>query len=309
MAQKDIRLKSFTFSNPTLNVYEVSIIKLLKRVLDNSSTAENRRVKRNHENSEEEVMNFFEWRGDELFAMVMTIGPANETGSIPDDYFQKDKFSLEDVQNGEADGVILKDYFYVYVKGKYLATARYKYSSPKRIQTYLNEIVSAERKDTLFELNPTVRADSGLTLQDVELIEFGDPQGRTQSVVAELENSPWGAIRQSILNRFYSYIPDIKDAYEDNLVSLRLSCRVRLEQVEKKPLSSVLAKQLSLYENLSDVTIVTRQGKRKSGEDLHFQKVVPVETTEKGRLDEKQLQQEMQKFLLEVEQQWGDSNV
>ena len=119
-----IKLRAFRIENPTLTEPHSGILALLQQVLTDSSTAQQRRMKLNEDDSDEDLLSYFAWQQNSsyLFGMMLRIIPAANGGVINSELFAQQTITIAEVNAGNPDQSQYKDHYYFAINNNYLVT-------------------------------------------------------------------------------------------------------------------------------------------------------------------------------------------
>lgn len=106
-----IKLRAFRIENPTLTEPHSGILALLQQVLTDNSTAQQRRMKLNEDDSDEDLLSYFAWQQNNsyLFGMMLRIIPAANGGVINSELFAQQTITIAEVNAGNPDQSQYKD--------------------------------------------------------------------------------------------------------------------------------------------------------------------------------------------------------
>jgi len=310
MKNKTIKLRAFNIVNvnQSLTMPDFAVLSLLEKALKQKIKVQDRRMKLNEQDNDEDVLSFFAWQQPSyLFGMMLRIIPAENGGVIPDALFDREILKINDLKIGNVGERQYKDHYYFALNNNFLVTNLPGTYSIDRFQTYINWLLSDVRGDNYFEANPLTTIPEGVKVSDISSIEFGgvkvstnmspSNEGRTFTKITE--------IARECLKSLMSDTALLENIQEEDLVSAKLLLKIKakpesMAEDDYKKIMSAMTRQIT---NDSGISIVTKDKKRYDGRAIKVVKEVNVEMTKGGRIVEEQLKQKMESFLRELNAQ------
>lgn len=303
------KLRAFKIENTSITTGSAGVLEMLNTKLKQVPTAQDRRMKLNKQDSDEDLLAFFEWTsgGGVFFGMMMRIIPAEQGGVLSEDFFQKEFIQISDLTEGEENASQYKDHYYFALTDSYLVTDLSGTTTIERLQTYLNWLLEDVRKETLISLTPVMTLPPSVQAKDIKSVEFGGVE--TSSVIAPNEsnaqfslNADLEKITGAVWNCLFGDSTTWDKIKEDQLVSAKLVVKIKskpksMAKDEYQRVMGAIAKNVA---GDSGFAIHTKNGTY-SGDEIKLTKVVEVETTSKNRVSEVQLKQKMERFLQEIQ--------
>lgn len=287
-----IKLRAFRIENPTLTEPNSGIISLLKRVLTDSSTAQQRRMKLNEDDVDEDLLSYFAWQQNDsyLFGMMLRIIPA-ANGVINSDLFEHHTITIAEVNAGNPEQSQYKEHYYFTVSNDYLITNLSGSYSVDRLQTYINWLLNPVRDSKLFEFTPLTKVPDGIKLSEIKGIEFsgGGHKSTLNAGIVETENSTATKMQEltaSLLDRLFSDTTGISDIERDQIITAKLLLTVKRKPQEMavddyQRVMGAVTRQIT---NDSGIAIITKNGNKYNGESVKVVRDIIVEKTTGNRL-------------------------
>lgn len=303
---KQVKLRAFSILQNKLSK-TISVSGLLKKTLLNSKSSNERRMRLSEDDpkKEEDLISHFNVEKDNfIFATMLRIAPGNNVQHIDESLFQKANFSISDLLNAKLNtSAIYRDHYYIGVSNNFIVTNLSSRTTITRLQTYLNWLLKE-----LVDLSPVIEFKEDYDLASIKSFVIQDPQQHNKRNIedSQTENSPFlSRLKELASDQIKSLFKDAKDLQDIDLsqiVSAKLLIQLKAptkktpEEV-KKAFSAVL-KPVS---DLDNISFKTRNGTSVTGSQLEKAKLVEVDTTESGKLNEQTLLQQMENFIKELE--------
>lgn len=306
-----MKLRAFRIENPTLTQENSGILALLQKVLTVSSTAQDRRMRLNEEDADEDLLSNFVWQQNNnyLFGMMMRIIPASNGGVLDDNLFSQTKITISEVIAGNNNQSQYKDHYYFAINNNHIVTNLSGAYSIDRFQTYINWLLERERGSKLFEFTPVTKLPEEIKLSEIKGIEFSN--GNTSSFstgIATTENNTISTLRElssQLWHQIFSDTVEYSEIERDQIVSAKLLLTVRkkprdMTQEEYQKVMGAVTRQIT---NDSGISVITKNGNKYTGEAVKVIRDVSVEKTSSNRIVEEHLKQQMESFLSELNTQ------
>lgn len=310
-----IKLRAFRIENPTLTEPHSGILALLQQVLTDSSTAQQRRMKLNEDDSDEDLLSYFAWQQNSsyLFGMMLRIIPAANGGVINSELFAQQTITIAEVNAGNPDQSQYKDHYYFAINNNYLVTNLSGAYSVDRLQTYINWLLNSVRGSRLFEFTPVTKLPEGIKLSEIKGIEFtGGGQSSTLTTgIANVENGTATKMQEltnSLLDRIFSDTTGITEIERDQIIAAKLLLTVKRkpQEMAHEDYQRVMGAVTRQITNDSGIAIIAKNGNKYTGEAVKVVRDIIVEKTTGNRLVEEQLKQKMESFLNDLNEQNND---
>lgn len=301
-----IKLRAFRIENPTLTEPHSGIITLLQQVLTNNSTAQQRRMKLNEDDADEDLLSYFAWQQNNtyLFGMMLRIIPAANGGVIDSGLFAQHTITIAEVNAGNPNQSQYKDHFYFAINNNYLVTNLSGSYSIDRLQTYINWLLNSIRGSRLFEFTPVTKIPEGIKLSEIKGIEFtgGGQVSTLNAGVVQTENSTATKMQElttSLLDRLFSDTTGINEIERDQIIAAKLLLTVKRkpQDMANEDYQRVMGAVTRQITNDSGIAIIAKNGNKYTGESVKVVRDIIVEKTTGNRLVEEQLKQKMESFL------------
>lgn len=307
---KPIRLRAFRFENNLVTETNNKILSILSQKLSNT-TAQERRMLLNSEekDKEEDLISYYEHRnGLAIMGIVLRIAPSNESHTIPDNLFDKNKIGMTELESIENQAeYIQKDHYYFYLNDKYVITTLRSNITIVRFQAYLNWLLKEERQNKMYEISPIITIPPTTPLNELKSISFTDTSIHSQSKA----DRPIGtgtiktAIRKTALEGLKDLFVDAK-SFEEIKNSQILAAEILIKFIKpkgmkKEEFSKFMAATLKPVSECDNIILKTRNKGILKGRDIQKSKSVEIELTDSGNLNEQDLWQNMEKFINELD--------
>lgn len=308
--KKNVKLRAFKIYSSITDVTgtEAGIIKLLKKKLSDSSTAQERRRLRNKDDNDEDLLSSFEWQSDDsyLFGMMLSIIPGESGGQIDEELFSLNKIKLSDIDAGKEGTFQPKEMFYFALNNDYIVTNLSGNHSPSEFQTYMNWLLESLRGKQLFDFNPVMIRPKNIRASDIKSVTFGDALNTS---VEKGAHNELATTRRNLTRNFWSMLFDSTGEFDDIILeqlveaTLFLKIKPKPKDLQEEVYQTVMSAIVKPLANDQAITIKTKDGNTFNGGEITKKKEIKIETTSTGRLDEGQLKQEMERFLNELNEE------
>lgn len=307
-----IKLRAFKIENANLTDANSGILSMLQNVLTASSTAQQRRMKLNEEDADEDLLSNFVWQQnrDYLFGMMLRIIPADNGGVIDSHLFAQPTITIAEVNSGNPDQSQYKDHYYFALNNNHLVTNLSGSYNIDRLQTYINWLLGPVRGTRLFEFNPVTKLPDGIRLSEIRGIEFSNGSG-SQTVTAGItatENNPaikMQELTSSLLDWIFSDTSDFSEIERDQIITAKLLLTVKSKPKEmaREDYQRVMGAVTRQITNDSGIAVLAKNGNKYTGEAVKVIRDVLIERTTGNRIVEEQLKQKMELLLSELNEQ------
>lgn len=306
----NIKLRAFRIENPSLTSPNSGLLPMLKKVLENGTTAQSRRLKLNEQDDDEDLLASYKFVGDGyLFGMMLRIIPNTNGAIINDVMFSNKIITISDLESGDNEHHQYKNHFYIAVNNTHVVTNLSGNHNIICFQTYLNWLLEDIRKQQYFDLTPVVKIPEGVKLSDISSVEFSSAEGRgvpipTQpngdNIVSQIKE-----VTNEMLKQLLSSTDNLSELQKEQLVSAKLLLKFKkkpkeMQDEEYQKIMGAMTKQLTDDQGF---IVKGKNGQKLTGKEIKVVKEVKVEKTDKGNISEPHLQQEMEKFLTSLIEQ------
>lgn len=308
---REVKLRAFEITNIDLNNAYSDLSKKLFDKLTILGTVDQRRMRLNEDDpaNEEDLISNFQQNQSSIFCTMLRIEVGNNIQHITSDLFKKKSFTINDINKIQVNGeAIYKSCYYFSVSDNYLVTNLPGNITIKRLETYLNWLL-----EKYYQLTPIVDSKEINSLGEIKDIVIQDEQidkqypNYNQYSADEKEKNFFSSLNltKQVLPKLKSLFSDTKnlpDIEFEQIVSVKLLVQFRKpKKDDPKELKKLYGAILKPVSNLENFTFNTRNGKKfKKGQNILLTKTVKIEKTNTGFLNEIQLAQEMDKFILEL---------
>ncbi len=303
-----MNLRAFSVNNPELDKLESDLVHKLRKALQNSKSANDRRMVLNIEdpNQEEDLLSYFS-EPDEIdvpqFCTMLRLSPGKDVQHINDTLFNKSRFTISDLNNTELDtAAIYQSHYYFSASGNFITTNLPGNITVQRLQTYVNWHTGG-----LYEIFPIVEKSKISQLADIRNITVSDPVSEAKRPVKGVENTKktvfnLAAIALDAVKNMLTDTTELDDLELSQMISAKLVIEfAKPKKADDETLQKAYAALLKPVADLEHFSIKTRDNKTVAkGKDILRMKTVKIDSTEGGKPNENTIRQEMARFLLEL---------
>lgn len=308
------KTKSFilrAFSVTSSNTLTASnALELLNKSLPDASIAENRVMPlSNEENSDKDFLADFEKKKNLIFGLMMRIATAKDVPEIDPDLFKQPKITVSDLKTNDKSSSLCKDSYYFALANDFLVTTLNPRTTIKRFQTYINWLLEEQRDGQFFSFSPVVDLDKK-TLSSVNKIIYSDPETPGNSACQkEMSGLKIYDITIAILKRICGADANLQDLIDKDIVKAELLVKFKKpKKISEEEYAKALSATLKPVSDLENVKITTKDGAQIKGDQLFKIKRVEIELqSDNDQINQQQLGQEIEKFILELRSSNGDS--
>lgn len=311
---KDIILRAFRISIGDTEVSNaVNIFDDLKVKLGGSESSSNRCMILNptDPNNEKDLISDYHEViiPKSFFCTMLRIVPGEDAQHIPDELLEQKKFSMDEVEElQESHNLpnLCKESFYFSTCGHYLVTNLRGNKTIKDLQTYLSWLLGND----LLILTPMVNIPDDIPMQDISNITFSDGyiDSSFEGEVVKTQSSQTRSFNlknmaASIIDDLFGDTQDLSDIDLERIIEANLIVKwSKPKDMSKEEYEKVMGAMIKPVADLEGMTIKPKKGRLIRGEEIPKTKVVKVAHTSSGKIVEMGLQQEMSKFLNELNQ-------
>ncbi|MCM7400654.1 hypothetical protein M8R60_02900 [Enterobacter hormaechei] len=316
---KLVTLRAFEIKNSSLSKSSSDAKVTLVKKLIEIKQAKDRCMLLNPDdkNQERDVISYFKesLQSGSIFCTMLRITSDKDVQHITDTLFEKEVFSLDDIETSRIDAsAICKSHYYFSMNDNFLVTNLPLNKTIIRLQTYLSWFLNND----LLEFTPLISAKDQTRLSDLKAIIVKDPEPISAPTSTALTASPGNStsvtstesqksIKLSqkvfdILKRSMSDTAQLDELALSQMISAELLIKFKKpRKMSEEEYKKALGAYLKPVSDLDNVSFKRKDNKTEvKGKDLLLTKAVSVETTQTGKLVEQQLLQEMSKFLVEL---------
>ncbi|ETK13325.1 hypothetical protein T235_02985 [Tannerella sp. oral taxon BU063 isolate Cell 8/11] len=254
----------------------------------------------NQSENEEDVMPFFKWNSEKsfVFGLVMRVLKNDITQGIPSEFYNRDSFSISDIDGTEGIDTC-KSFYYIALNKDFLITNLRGNLPVNRVEAYLNFLVKEQRR-VIYSFTPVMTIPEGFPLYKIKKISIGDgislrtSTGGIGSTIKELS--------KDVLSHLLGENPDLTELMKNDIIQASLIIKFRKKPAEmtKEEYERLLGQIAHPLSDDREFYIETKQGRKITGEEIRREKQVVVDTTETGRYNEINLMHEMERFITEL---------
>lgn len=310
---RDIKLRAFEIANPSAKKANSDLLEKLHSKLESSLSVNDRRMSLNHtndSNNEQDIITYFDKKcqpQNPLFCTLIRVALGNNVQHISSNLFSKETFTVQDLEETIlSSDAVYKRHFHFIVSKNHLVTTMPGNITIKGLQTYLNWYL-----DELYEVNPKIQESKLSSLSEIDSIEVRDPITKDESTDVSQSTSSSSReftktlknLSRSFLEKFMKDAPDLKQEELDQMISARLVLQFRKpRENDPEALKRAYSALLKPVSDVDHYKIKRRHGSPIcSGQDILEIKTVSVELLDSDVLNEQELEQEMKKYILELE--------
>ena len=307
-----VKLRAFEIVNQDLKKEVSDIGDKLKDRLKNSKEVNDRRMRLNAEDpqKEEDLIPDFSINNnkrDPVFCTMLRVALGNNVQHVSHSLFKRKNFTISELNSSEVDAeAIYKNHYYFSLNNNFLVTNLPGNTTITRLQTYINWLL-----ESLYEITPIVSEEVLPELSNIKDIVVKDTiinptvedksSDANQSIIKR--SLALGKVAVEMMKEVLSDAANLSDIELEQMVSAKLVIELKKprksDSVAIKKAYSALLKPVA---DLDNYEFVTRNNKKiVKGKKLLRIKEVNIETTGSGMLNEAQLSQEMNKLILELE--------
>lgn len=300
---KPQRLRAFRIENNEITQSNSGLLNNLANKL-NGSKAENRRMQLNAEDikREEDLISDFNVNEQNFVSgVILRITHAEDVPNIPDEFLQHEKISINELDTIEAGtSIIYKEHYYFLLDNSLVITNLQGNITIARFQTYINWLLEKERKTILYEFTPMIVPQEEMPLSDIDKIIVRDT-----SVGKNNEQSSTGHKKFKLdldyISSLFSDVVSLDEMVENNIISAELLISFKKpRKMSNDDYQRMLGAYMKPISDTDNITFNTKKHGKIKGSEINRTKLVDIELTETGKINEPQLYQAMEKFLNEL---------
>jgi len=308
MKTRSFNLRAFRIANDNISKSSNGIKNMLSKKLK-GSVSQDRRMLINENDNEEDLLSDFDSNHNCFHGVIFRICPSDAVQNIPNDFFQKEKISITELDDISPEKTnVCKDHYYFSVNDKFLVTNLQKNITISRLQVYINWLLREERAERLFEFAPILIKPENVKLSELKNITFKDTSIHKE-IVSQNNSGGIGKksfdIAKSLLSKLLNDPQDInmfEKIEENQIISAELLIKFsKPRNMSKEDYDKIAGAFVKPISDTDDVIFTTKEGNKITAAALQKTKPIEIELTEQKKINEKQLQQEMEKFLKELQ--------
>ena len=298
---KSVKIRAFrvdvgNFANKQSDLYSLINNRLT------SSIANDRRLllNENDPDKEEDLICDYNTSSNTVFGSLFRIRNTENIPEIPDSVFEHNTIHINDLQPLTLNSsVYYKNHYYFLISNNYLLVTLKGPTTIKHFQTYINWLIEAISDKVLYEFTPIVKDIPEIQLEDLKSLKIQDPARKETDEFNLTETKRIG------MDYVMSLLKDVVSLDEvklSEIISAELILKFRKPQsMTKEDYQNYFGAALKPVADLENITFYPKKGKPISGAEMEEIKEVIIETTDTGRISEQELKQEMEKYLLELQ--------
>ena len=306
---KNIKLRAFTIENNNPANKVSPLLKLLGEKLALSENVNERRIPVNKDDPEEDcISDYDDARKDFFLAWTMIrIAVADSTRQIKENDLQKKKvpFAILDAA-GDNKSYICKSHYYYAINSSFMVTNMPTNRTIASCQTYINEYLKNERGKELFEFTPVISDTPETKVRDIKCIRFKNAKINPENDNAVPKKDDYEKrfidIAKDKLFGLFDVVPNFDEILDEGLVSVELVVKFAKGKKDAEEYNRLLGATMKPIADVDNVEVEKKNGEKITGENILRTKNVDIELTENNNINEKQLFQEMERFLNELMQ-------
>jgi len=265
-------------------------------------------MKLNNEDNEEDVIVYYDIGPHCFHGVMLRMCPPDAVKSVPNDYLQKEKFLVTELDNVTSEkNNIRKSHYYFSLNDKFLVTTLPKNITISGFQTYINWILRDEIGDMAFQFTPML-VELEEELEDTKLYDLKSITIKDASLQKETSSKN----KNSIGKKYFSVSPHLLDSIVDDPIMLEkmkenkiISAELLIKfskpkKMSKEDYEKTMGAFLKPISDPEDFVFKTRKGNEISAEKLYKIKSVDIDLLGSGKISEKHLQHQMEIFLREL---------
>lgn len=305
---KKLTLRAFKIQNSSFTEPNSGIVRLLQKVLTDSSRASDRRMPLNADDPDRDLLANYIWPANNsyLFGMMLRVIPADNGGIIEEELFNQHTITMAQVSAGSPDQSQYKGHFYFALNNEYLVTSLPGNINIDRLQTYINWLLESVRDSSLFQFIELTKLPEGVQLSQIKDIQFVGGGVTTTAKTTDEPSTSWtvklGNITEDILKSVISDSTSLDMIKANQLIEARLLLKVKgkPKEMAQEEFQKVMGALATNINNDNGLVLRTKDGNNYTGDMIKVKKTVSVECIEANRIVEEQLKQEMERFLNEI---------
>ncbi|MGJ7025053.1 hypothetical protein [Petrimonas sulfuriphila] len=309
---KQIKLRAFSISNYAIDKKDSGLMELLASTLS-GSIAKDRKMRLNPDdpqNEEDLISDYSAKEGVCINGAVLRISSSGDIPNIPDDYLDKEKITIMDLDSIQMQSsIIYKMHYYFALNSTHIVTNLQGNIPIKRFETYINWFLENIRGELMFEFIPCTTPTPQTRLSEIANMAFknntvGDEfESQSQEGFVKSKVSKAGADILKLLIGDTEKFQVLKDA---QIISAELLIKFsKPSKMKKEDYEKLMGMYLKPIAETDDVVFTTKKGTKVKGSDILRTKVVDIELTDSKKISEPQLFQEMERFLKELKNENG----
>lgn len=297
--EKAVLLRAFTIECNDLLQNSSNISSLIKDKIENSLSKDRMmQLSEIDSQSEVDVISDCKTLDNEksIFCPMFRLKPNGESIMIKTKVFDNKTFGSQDLTKQIANSAAsVKDNYWICLSGNSLVTACYpRNQSAKRIETYINWLLNISK----FKLTPKIKASQDIQLNELRSIKFCDPFGTTTENSIKNKSIALTDNLKDWIKKLFVDSKSLDDIDLETIISAEL--KLKFKKIKDEEIQKKLGAILKPVADAEDVIFYDKNGNPKTGRDLKEEKTIKIETTDNGEISENALNQEMARYLEEL---------
>ena len=300
---KKVTLRACSIKNSKISSNNNSYLEKLRKKLDDTIVSQ-RQMRLNQQDSkkEEDLISYYNASKEKtfLFGTMLRVSLGGDVAHITKSLFENKIFTLNELINTKNDKyvAVYRSHYYFCMDNKNLVTNLPLNRTVSGLQTYINFLLETED----FELTPIIISSPQSKLSDLKCITVKNPfsnsktQNNTENKSIKIDKNLFEFVKKLFKDTQNLNEIDLSQIISAELI-LKLTKPRKMSEEEYQRIYGAYLKPISDIDNIS---FKDKNGKRIKGKDILKTKDIDIETTETGELVEAQLNQEMIKFLKEL---------
>lgn len=299
--EREYKLYAYKIESNKLTTDNTDLINMLRKTLNDSTTAEKRLLKPSKNSLDEDLLADFDFLDSGIFyGVMMRLTDGALTGGIPSKSLKSQKIQIKDLKNdGEGNKRYRSIHYFVIKHNHIVATTRHITG----LNTYINWLIERIRGESIYTFSALLEELDKLSFSEVKQIDFGPSiripikNNSSKTTIFTIQKAAFDAIKQvTLFGRSDGGALDRlleEDCVEAKIV-LKIASRPP-KGMKKEEYKEMLSSFVTTCKD--GLTLTTKEGKKISGESCHKQEGVKIELTSDGQISEEQLKQEMERFI------------
>lgn len=298
-------LRAFTVDNTAETKSNINLLKVLSASMSSRKILEKRLMPlTSDEDEESDLLTSWNDEGGIFRGIIRPVLPKDLTANLPESFLKEESVTTDDLireATKSKDFTTLPPCYFAVSERHIVMLFNSKYSQ-RRFETYINWLTGDVRKDYWITLNEVISLPSESILATTSSISIGNSASISlespspiQSIVKQVSSSVIGLLTG--MDGFKDLDFNIEDILE-----LTLLFKVNRKNLSKEEAERDISKLARLFSQEEDVILKTKEGDISINKTLKRTKIIKVETTAQGVINESMLFAQLEKFLIELKQ-------
>lgn len=297
---KQVTLRAFCVQPSDLFQSDRDLFLKLKDKLKEHERVTSRRMRLSSNTNEEDVLAYYDEplkEHNSVFCTIVRIVLGNMP-KISSALLDKKSFTLADLKAEDLDvSALYKSDYSFRVSNNFIVTNLPSNFTISRLQTYLNWFL-----DDYYDISPLIDVEQARRAADIRSITIQDP------IYGELkqDNSKNWLLKNigiPAVKKLFNETKAMRDLELESIISAKLV--LEIDKPNRKNSAAIQQFYSAFFKPIADIDniVVTTRDNQKilKGKDLLRTKIVEIDTDDFGNIIDQNLSQEMQKFILELE--------